>query len=135
MGRVEDGTTTTDFDPDEIKRQISISAAMAPVEWKDCKLNLIDTPGYFDFVGEVISSMRVTESALVNICAVSWVEVGTEKVWKLAEDNKLPRICFVNKMDRKRQFRKVLNQARDMFGATSSPCRFPLAVKTISRAW
>ncbi|HOB34801.1 MAG: elongation factor G [Firmicutes bacterium] len=127
LGRVEDGTTTTDFDPDEIKRQISISAAMAPVEWKDCKLNLIDTPGYFDFVGEVISSMRVTESALVNICAVSGVEVGTEKVWKLAEDNKLPRICFVNKMDRENaNFEKVLNQARDMFGSNVVPVQIPI---------
>lgn len=127
IGRVEDGTTTTDFDADEIKRQITINASMAPVEWKDCKLNLIDTPGYFDFVGEVIASLRVVESALVNLCAVSGVEVGTEKVWKLADGVNLARICFVNKMDRENaNFNKVITQAREMFGANVVPVQIPI---------
>lgn len=127
IGKVEDGTTTTDFDADEIKRQISINAAMAPVEWKDCKLNLIDTPGYFDFVGEVIGSLRVVETALINLCAVSGVEVGTEQVWKLAEKGNLARILFVNKMDRENaNFDKVLTQARDMFGANVVPIQLPI---------
>lgn len=127
IGKVEDGTTTTDFDADEIKRQISINAAMAPVEWKDCKLNLIDTPGYFDFVGEVIGPLRVVETALINLCAVSGVEVGTEKVWKLAEEANLARIFFVNKMDRENaNFDKALTQARDMFGANVVPVQLPI---------
>lgn len=127
IGRVEDGTTTTDFDADEIKKQITINAAMAPVEWKDCKLNFIDTPGYFDFVGEVIGSLRVVESALVNFCAVSGVEVGTEKVWKLAEDANMARICFINKMDRENaSFEKVMNQAREMFGNNVAPVQIPI---------
>ena len=127
IGRVEDGTTTTDFDADEIKKQITINAAMAPVEWKDCKLNFIDTPGYFDFVGEVIGSLRVTESALVNLCAVSGIEVGTEKAWKLAAKDDLPRVCFVNKMDRENaNFSKVVNEAQELFGATVVPVQIPI---------
>lgn len=127
MGRVEDGTTTTDFDADEIRKQITIGTAMAPVEWNDCKLNILDTPGYFDFVGEVIGSLRVVESALINLCAVSGVEVGTEKVWKLAAENNLPRICFINKMDRENaNFDKVLTQAREMFDANIVPIQLPI---------
>src|SRR5690554_3351516 len=127
MGRVEDGTTTTDFDADEIRKQITIGTAMAPVEWNDCKLNILDTPGYFDFVGEIIGSLRVVESALINLCAVSGVEVGTEKVWKLAAENNLPRICFINKMDRENaNFDKVLTQAREMFDANIVPIQLPI---------
>lgn len=127
IGRIEDGTTTTDFDADEIKRQITINAAMAPVEWENAKINLIDTPGYFDFVGEVISSLRVVESGLVSLCAVSGVEVGTEKVWKLAEQENLPRICFVNKMDRENaNFAKAISEARDLFGPNVVPVQLPI---------
>jgi len=93
-----------------------------------CKLNFIDTPGYFDFVGEVIGSLRVVESALVNFCAVSGVEVGTEKVWKLAEDANMARICFINKMDRENaSFEKVMNQAREMFGNNVAPVQIPIS--------
>lgn len=127
IGRVEDGTTTTDFDADEIKKQITINASLAPVEWKDCRLNFIDTPGYFDFVGEVISSLRVVETGLVNLCAVSGVEVGTEKVWKLAEHANLARVFFINKMDRENaNFEKVLNEAREQFGNNVVPVQIPV---------
>ena len=127
IGRVEDGTTTTDYDADEIKKQITINAAMAPLEWKDCRLNLIDTPGYFDFVGEVISSLRVVETGLLTLCAVSGVEVGTEKVWALADEEKLPRICFINKMDRENaNFEKTLAEAQDHFGANVVPVQLPI---------
>lgn len=127
IGRIEDGTTTTDFDADEIKKQITINAALAPVEWKDCRLNIIDTPGYFDFIGEVIASLRVVEAGLVNLCAVSGVEVGTEKVWKLAEQKRLPRICFINKMDRENaNFEKALSEARDLFGGNVVPVQIPI---------
>lgn len=127
IGRVEDGTTTTDYDADEIKKQITINAAIAPVEWKDCRLNFSDTPGYFDFIGEVISSLRVVETGLVTLCAVSGVEVGTEKVWALANQKKLPRIIFMNKMDRENaNFEKTLAEAREHFGSNVVPIQLPI---------
>ncbi len=127
MGRVEDGTTTSDFDADEIRKQISINASLAPIEWNQNKLNFIDTPGYFDFIGEVISSMRVTESALVTMCAVSGGEVGTEKVWALSEKSSMPKFLFINKMDRENaNFEKALSQARDQFGQQVVPVQLPI---------
>src|SRR5581483_6661218 len=82
LGRVDDGTATTDYDPDEIKRKMSVSATVAPLEWRDTKINLIDTPGYADFFGEVIEAMRVVECAVLVADAVSGVQVGTEQVWR-----------------------------------------------------
>ncbi|MTI93881.1 MAG: elongation factor G [Firmicutes bacterium] len=126
-GRVEDGTTTTDFDPDEIKKQISINASLAPLEWQEHKLNFVDTPGYFDFVGDVVGSLRVVDSTLVVLCAVSGVEVGTEKSWGYANAGNLPRICFINKMDRENaNFDKTLEQARERFGANVVPVQIPI---------
>ncbi len=127
IGRVEDGTTTTDYDADEIKKQITINATIAPVEWKDSRINFIDTPGYFDFVGEVISSLRVVEAVLVTLCSVSGVEVGTEKVWKLASELNLPRIFFMNKIDRENaNFEKTLAEAQQQFGANVIPLQLPI---------
>lgn len=127
IGKVEDGTTTTDYDPDEIKKQITINAVLAPVEWKDCRFNLLDTPGYFDFVGEVIGSLRVVDTGLVTLCAVSGVEVGTEKVWALAEKDSLPRIIFINKLDRENaSFAKTLAEAQEHFGNKVIPIQVPI---------
>jgi elongation factor G len=81
FGKVSDGTTTMDFDPEEIKRKISISTSIAPCEWKDCKINIIDTPGYFDFVGEIKQGIRVSDSAVILVPAKGGVAVGTEKSW------------------------------------------------------
>jgi len=78
LGKIDDGNTVCDYDPEEIKRKISISTSIAPCEWKNIKINLLDTPGYFDFVGEVKSTLRVVENAVIVTCAVSGVEVGTE---------------------------------------------------------
>lgn len=100
MGSVQSGSTAMDFEEEEIARQSSVSAAIAPIEWQDHKFNVIDTPGYLDFIGEVNSSLRVVESAVVLIEAVSGVEVGTESVWSAAGKRGLPRILLVNKMDR-----------------------------------
>ena len=86
FGKVDDGNTTTDYDPEEIKRRISISAAIAPCDWKGIRINLIDTPGYFDFVGELVASLNVCDSAIVAVDSVSGVEVGTEKSWDLVEE-------------------------------------------------
>ena len=83
FGKVDDGTTTLDFDPEEIKRKISISAAVAPCDWKDIRINVIDTPGYFDFVGEVVASLKVCDGALIPVDSVSGVELGAEKAWDM----------------------------------------------------
>ncbi|MEA1872581.1 MAG: elongation factor G [Chloroflexota bacterium] len=100
LGSVEDGTATSDYDPLEVERHMGINLALLPFEWQGVKLNLIDTPGYADFIGEVRSGLRVTEGAIVVICAASGVEVGTEQMWGDAEKANLPRLIFVNKMDR-----------------------------------
>src|SRR5690606_37094231 len=86
IGKIDDGNTVCDYDPEEIKRKISISTTLAPCEWKNIKINILDTPGYFDFVGEVKSTLRVVENAVLVTCAVSGVEVGTEQVFKYAQE-------------------------------------------------
>ncbi|MDI3533744.1 MAG: elongation factor [Thermosediminibacterales bacterium] len=130
LGKIEEGNTTMDHDPQEIKRQISINTSLAPCEWKDHKINIIDTPGYFDFVGEVKSGLRVADGAIIVACAVSGVEVGTEQVWKYADDYNLPRIVFINKMDRENaNFLKVLEQARETFGQNVVPFQIPIGAE------
>ena len=127
LGKVDAGNTTTDFDQDEIKRQVTISTALAPLEWKGVKVNLLDTPGYFDFVGEVQGALRVADSAVIAVCAVSGVEVGTEKVWSYADKYNLPRLVFINKIDRENaNFDAVLEQLRSFFGLKVFPLQFPL---------
>ncbi|MGQ9546673.1 MAG: elongation factor G [Dehalococcoidia bacterium] len=100
LGNVRDGTTTSDYDPLEIERQMGINLSLLPLQWKETKLNVIDTPGYADFLGEVRSGLRVSEGAIIVICGASGVEVGTEQMWHDAKSAKLPRLIFVNKMDR-----------------------------------
>jgi elongation factor G len=100
LGSVEDGTATSDYDPLEVERHMGINLSLLPFEWQGVKLNLIDTPGYADFIGEVRSGLRVTEGAIIVICAASGVEVGTEQMWSDAEKANLPRLILVNKMDR-----------------------------------
>ena len=130
LGKVEDGSTTSDYDPDELKRQISISLSLLPGEWKGAKLNLIDTPGYSDFVGEVKAAMRVSEGAVIMVCAASGVEVGTEQVWGYCEQAELPRLIFINKMDRENaDFNKVMGQIQDHFGAKCLPLQLPIGAQ------
>ncbi|HEY4712411.1 MAG TPA: elongation factor G [Dehalococcoidia bacterium] len=100
LGSAADGTTTSDYDPLEIERHMGINLSLLPIQWQGMKLNLIDTPGYADFIGEVRSGLRVTDGAIIVICAASGVEVGTEQMWNDAEKANLPRLIFVNKMDR-----------------------------------
>jgi len=127
QGRVEDGTTITDFDPDEIERKHSISAAVAFAEWKDTKINLVDTPGFGIFVMEAKSAMRVADSAAIVVSAVTGVEVTTEKVWKFAEEFALPRILIVNKMDRDRaSFSRTLEALQKKFGKNVVPIQLPI---------
>jgi len=100
LGNVKDGTATSDYDPIEVDRHIGINLSMLPVQWKGTKVNVIDTPGYADFVGEVRSGLRVAEGAIIVVDAESGVEVGTEQMWNDTERMGLPRLIFVNKMDR-----------------------------------
>jgi elongation factor G len=127
LGSVTDGTTTSDYDPSEIKRQISINLSLLPCQWKDCKINLLDTPGYPDFVAEVKEGLAVSEAAVIVVCAVSMVEVGTEQVWKYAADANLPRFVFVNKMDRDNaSFFNALKDVQAKLGARCLPIQLPI---------
>ena len=127
MGRVDDGTTITDFEPEEIKRKVTISAALAPCEWQDHKINFIDTPGYADFIGEVKGVLRAVDSTLVVLCAASGVEVETEKTWEYARELNLPRMAFINKMDRENaDFDSVIQEMQEKFGPAVLPIQIPI---------
>lgn len=117
FGKVADGTTTTDYDPEEIKRKISIGTALAPCEWKDNKINVVDTPGYFDFVGEVKQAIRICDSALIMVSAKSGPAVGTEKSWAFAKELGIARMFFINKMDDENaNFFNALEKLNSLFG-------------------
>ena len=125
-GRVEDGTTVCDFDPEEAKRSISVSLAVAPLAFDGHKINVIDTPGYADFVTDVAAAMRVADLAVFVVSAVEGVEVQTEVAWRMADEIGLPRIVFVNKLDRERaSFEQTLEQLKDRFGAGIAPLELP----------
>ncbi|MGZ7078724.1 MAG: GTP-binding protein, partial [Thermoanaerobaculia bacterium] len=127
LGRIEDGTTTTDFDQDEIERKHSISCAVAFAEWKNTKINLLDTPGFGIFVMETKSAMRVADAAAIVVSGVTGVEVTTERVWKFAEEYELPRLIIVNKMDRERaSFARTLDALQKKFGKNVVPIQLPM---------
>src|SRR5437868_11358805 len=124
-GSVEDGNTTTDFDPEELKRQMSVSLAVAPLEWQGHKINLLDTPGYADFYGEVAEATRVADSALILVDGVAGPQVGTDAVWKRTAH--LPRLLVVNKMDRENSdYRSALDSLRERYGKGVVPLVFPI---------
>ena len=100
LGRVEDGTTASDFEPEEAKRQTSVQTAVLNAPWREHKLNLLDTPGYADFRGEVVSGVRVADSAVIVVAAQAGVEVGTAQMWDLATERGLSKVVYVSKMDR-----------------------------------
>jgi len=127
LGKVNDGNTTTDYDPEEIKRKITINTAIAPCEWKDYKINVIDTPGYFDFVGEVKQGIRVSDGAVILLSAKSGVEVGTEKSWDYAKEMGIPMFFFIGKMDEENaNFNESLNQLINTFGKSVIPFQLPI---------
>lgn len=128
LGRVEEGHTTTDYDPDEVKRQMTVFSALAPVEWKGHKINVIDTPGFFDFVAEGVGAMRAAEGAVLVAAANAGIEVGLEKFWNMAEDRSLPRLLFVNKMDKENaNFERLLEEAAEKLqGARVVPLQLPI---------
>ena len=127
QGRVEDGTTTTDFDPEETRRTISISAALAPLEWKDTKVNLIDVPGYFDFAGEMVGPLTVAEGAIITVGAVSGLNVGAEKAWEMCDKTKTSRMIVINQMDRENaNFDKALASITEKYGSHVAPIEVPI---------
>jgi elongation factor G len=131
LGRVEDGTTVCDHDPEEQRRGISLSLAVAPFEWKGHKVNLIDTPGYADFLGDVAAALRVADLAVFVVSAVDGVEVQTEAIWHLAEELDVPRMIFINKLDRERaDFDRAMEQLRQRFGAGVAPLELPIGVES-----
>jgi elongation factor G len=130
MGRVEDGSTMTDFEPEEVERGISLNLALASFTLKGRKINLIDTPGYADFVGDARSALRAADVALFVVNAVDGVEVQTELLWEAAEDEGLARAVFVNMLDRERaSFTRVLAQLREAFGKQIAPIHVPMGAE------
>ena len=127
QGKVDEGSSISDYDPDELKRGMSLNAKVLPVEWKDSKINFIDTPGYADFVGEVKAGLRVADAALVVVTAEKGVEVGTELTWQYADERKLPRMVLVNKLDRENtSFDTALESLRKQFGLKVVPLQLPI---------
>jgi len=127
LGRVDDGTSLSDYTDDEVERKISIGASLLHLEWKNHKINIVDMPGYQDFIGEVVGGLRVTETALILLSAQSGVEVGTEQVWNIAENYKLARMFFVNRMEKEHaDFEKVAKQAKESFGQKVVSIQIPI---------
>jgi elongation factor G len=127
LGRVDDGTTATDFDPEEIERKISISTAIAFIEWNKSKINFLDTPGKGVFIQDTRSSMRVSDSSAILVDAVAGVEVQTEKVFKFAEEFKLPTVFVVNKLDRENaSLERTVTSIQENFGRTCIPVQLPI---------
>ena len=127
LGKVDEGTTVSDYDPEEIRRHISVNTSLIPCEWRDHKVNLLDTPGYADFVGEMKGATRVADGCIIVVDATSGVEVGTELVWKYADERDLPRLVFINKMDRDNaDFGRTLNQLREAFEGNFVPLQLPV---------
>lgn len=127
QGKVEDGNTISDFDKEEIKRRFSISTAVIPIIWEDTKINFLDTPGYFDFVGETQEAMAAADAAIIVISAKAGVEVGTIRAWELCEQYKLPRMFFVTDMDDDNaSYRQVVEQLTDLYGKKIAPFHLPI---------
>ncbi len=127
LGKVDEGTTVSDYDPEEIRRHISVNTSLIPCEWREHKINVLDTPGYADFVGEMKGATRVADGCVIVVDATSGVEVGTELVWKYADERDLPRLVFVNKMDRDNaNFGRTLNQLREAFEGNFVALQLPV---------
>ena len=127
LTKVDKGNTVTDYDPDEIERKISINAAVCFCEWKDHKVNIVDTPGYSNFLWDTKASLRAVDAATVVVCGVAGVEVGTEKVWGMLEEHRLPRTIVINKLDRENSnFGRALEAVQQFFGRQAIPVQLPI---------
>lgn len=126
-GRIEDGNTVSDYDPDEQRRRMSINLSVAPLEWHDNKINLIDVPGYADLVAEVAAAMRVVDGAIIVLDAAGGIEVGTEVAWQAAREAGVPTLLFVNKLDRDNaNFYRCIEQARELLDEAVVPMQLPI---------
>ena len=127
MGRVEDGNTVSDFGKEEQKRKISISTTVVPIEWEGVKINVLDTPGYFDFIGEVEEGISAADAAIIVVSGKAGVEAGTEKAWELCEKYRLPRMIYVTDMDvDNASFKNVVETLTEMYGKKIAPFHFPI---------
>ncbi len=127
LGKVDTDNTTSDYDPDEIKRKISINLTLLPCQWQEKKLNILDVPGYHDFIGEVRAAVRVSEGAIILASAAAGIEVGTEQAWEYCEEAGLARLIFINKMDRENaNFNKTVEQIQSKFGNKCVPLQIPV---------
>ncbi len=127
LGKVADGNTVCDYDAEEVKRGFSLSASLANIVWKDVKINLLDTPGYLDFVGEAAQALRVADSAIIVVDGKAGIEVGTELAWNYVEDAGLPRAFFINKFDdNEARFARVLDSLHETFGKNICPLTIPM---------
>ena len=127
LGKTTDGNTVCDYDAEEIKRGFSLSTTIAPVTWKDIKINIIDTPGYLDFSGEVMQGIRVADSAIIAVDGKAGIEVGTELGWEYATDAGIPKAFFINKFDDpEARFHRVFGALRENFGLSVCPIIIPM---------
>ena len=127
LGKSADGTTISDYDPEEIKRKYSISTSIIPIEYGRSKINILDNPGYFDFAGEVMQSVRVVDSGVIVVSAKNGIGVGTEKSWKYLYERKLPKFVYISKLDEEHaDFFKTFEQLREKFGKTLAPIVIPI---------
>lgn len=127
MGKVSDKNTISDYSKEEQKREISISTSLVPIEWQGVKINLLDTPGFFDFVGEVEEAVSAADAAIIVVSGKNGVEVGTKKAWELCEKYKLPRMIYVSDMDLDNaSFKNVVEEMTDLYGKKMAPFHFPI---------
>ena len=130
LGKVEDGNTVSDYDKMEVEKGFSINTSIVPVEWKNSKINFIDTPGYFDFIGEVNAALRASEAAVILVDAGAGVQVGTEQAWKACERYKMPRFIVINKRDKDEfDFYKTFDELKAKFGESLIPFSWPLTAE------
>jgi elongation factor G len=127
LGKVDDGTTASDWDPDEIHHKISISNTVLPVEWNGAKVNVIDCPGYADFIGEVRCGLRVCDAAVMLVSAVDGIEVGTEQMWDASGEREIPVVFVINKLDRENaEFKSTMDALRERFGSRVAAVQIPI---------
>ncbi|MDO4613990.1 MAG: elongation factor G [Lachnospiraceae bacterium] len=127
VGTVSDGNTISDYDKEEIKRKFSISTSVVPIEWDKCKVNILDTPGYFDFVGEAEEAIGVADAAVIVISGKDGIQVGTEKAWRICEERNLPRMIFITNMDNDEvSYREIVEKLQDLFGKKIAPLHMPI---------
>ena len=127
MGKISDGNTISDYDKEETKRLISINTSVVPIIWDDVKINILDTPGYFDFVGEVEEAVSAADAAIIVVSGKNGIEVGTKKAWEICEKYKLPRMVFVTDMDiDNASYRQVVTDLQELYGKKIAPFHLPM---------